>query len=188
MDTEIWKPVFGYENSYEVSNLWIVKSKKTLKPLKWSSTWNWYLKIKVKKENWTRNLIIHRLIAQSFIPNPENKPCVNHINWIKTDNRVENLEWVTYSENMKHAYKTSLHKQTENNFFKRNAWRFSKWKFWKDSMGAKTIIQYDLLWNIIKEWWSIIDVKRTLWFSKSSISACCRWKYKTSYGFIWKYK
>lgn len=185
---EIWKPVIWYEWKYQVSNLWVVKSNKTLHSLKGSMTWIWYLKIKVKTNTWTKNLTIHRLVARAFLPNPENKRCVNHINGVKTDNRAENLEWCTHSENMKHAYKINLHKQTENNFFKRNPWKFSKWRFWKESMSAKAIIQYDLLWNVIKEWWSIIDIKRTLWFSSSSISACCRWKYKTSCWFVWKYK
>lgn len=67
-----------------------------------------YLDIRLSKDGYTKTCFIHRLIAITFIPNPEHKPYVNHINGIKTDNRIGNLEWVTQSENMKHAYRLGL--------------------------------------------------------------------------------
>ena len=69
---------------------------------------NGYLEIGLKTANKSKWYRVHRLVAQHYIPNPENKPFVNHINGIKTDNRVENLEWVTHTENMKHASETGL--------------------------------------------------------------------------------
>lgn len=63
-----------------------------------------YFQIGLYKNNVRYFIGVHRLVAEAFIPNPNNKTCINHKNGIRTDNRVENLEWVTYSENMKHSY------------------------------------------------------------------------------------
>lgn len=107
---EIFKPVPEFE-MYEVSNLGRIKSfalypdGRILKP---SVTRDGYLRTALTKDSKVKHLSIHRLVALAFIPNPENKPEVNHINGIKTDNIVDNLEWSTSSENQLHAFKTGL--------------------------------------------------------------------------------
>lgn len=185
---EIWKDVAWYEWFYKVSNLWKIKSlsryvnnnwwKMLLKEsiLKTQYDKDWYKIIWLYKSWKQKHYRLHRIIAEAFLMNEKNMPVINHINWIKDDNRIENLEWCTVKHNNIEAFRIWL-----------KIWTW-KWKFWPNSASAKKTIQYDMNWTIIKEWWSISDAMRLLKIDKSAIVKCCKWKAKTAWWFIWKYK
>ena len=110
---EIWKDVFGYEGTYQVSNLGNIKTfnwkntgkERVMRPAVDGSG---YLRTMLAKDGVNKTVKIHRLIAETFIDNPENKAEVNHIDGNKTNNRVDNLEWSTRAENINHAIKNGL--------------------------------------------------------------------------------
>jgi hypothetical protein len=114
---------------------------------------------------------VHRLVALAFIPNPENKLCVNHINGVKTDNRVENLEWCSYSENQKHAFAIGLQKRQSG----------------KDNPFHKPFAQYSMDGKFIRLWYSQREVLREFGYNQSLIGKVLNGIGKTAYGFIWKY-
>lgn len=173
---EIRKHLEWYWWFHCVSTLWNVKNIKTQKTLK-KFIMNWYYKIHIWNKVFNKHISVHRLVAEAFIPNPENKLEVNHKNWIRNDNRVENLEWCTHSDNQLHSYST--------------LWRIpsSLWLFWKDNPCSKMVIQLDLQWNIIKQRYSLADIWRETKMNKSLIANCCNHKksYLTAYWYKWEY-
>ena len=155
---------------YQISNLANVKSLKLwtgskyidkeriLKKIKYKNGYE-YVVLKNKRH------LVHRLIAEAFLPNPNNFPVVNHVNGKKTDNQAGNLEWCDYSYNEKAAYLIGLKKGC-----------------------CKKIIQYNKNHQKIKEWESITQASLDCKISLSNISECCLNKRKTAGGYIWKFK
>lgn len=103
---EIWNTILGYEN-YKISNYGNLKNKKTNKILLIDKG---YYRVSLYNKGKSKHFSIHRLVAINFLPNIQNKPCVNHIDGNKLNNRVENLEWCTQKENINHAWKNGLSK------------------------------------------------------------------------------
>lgn len=105
---EIWKDIHGFEDRYSVSNLGRVYSKWCARILHPEVIKQGYLRICLTKQKVSKRILMHRLVAEHFIPNPLNLPEINHIDLCKTNNKVENLEWCTRKDNMIHAYKSGI--------------------------------------------------------------------------------
>lgn len=167
---EIFKDIKGYENLYKISNYGNVKSLKNSIILKPAKNHRGYLHVALYKNNKTKAHRIHRLVAQAFISNPENKPQVNHKDGNKLNNCVDNLEWVTNGENQKHAFKLGLQTNKGSN-----------------NPRSRKINQYNLNGDLIKTWNSIYDITKALGIKRSSIWRCCVGKYSKSHNYVWRY-
>lgn len=173
---EIWKDISGYEGRYQASTHGRIRSVsrkvtqkghkcyftrilkgKILNPRLQNS--NYYV-VWLSKNGEVSAQLVHRLVAQTFIPNIDNKPCINHKNGNKTDNRIKNLEWCSYSENIKHSHKIDGRKEI--------------------SKPVKCI-------EINKEFSSIINASREIGINRCSISHALNGRAKTAGGYTWKF-
>lgn len=171
---EVWKDIIGYEKYYQISNLGRVRRKERKVIYKDGREYLYKPKLLSVRElksgykttdltvnNQTKTVYIHRLVAEEFIANPKKLSCINHINGNKADNRLENLEWCSYSYNLQHAYDHNLRKKN------------------------KKILQFTLNNTFVKEWNSINKAQKEL--KLFHIKDVCDGKRKKCGGYIWKY-
>ena len=169
---EYWGDIEEFDGLYQASNLGRIRNKKTERILKCQKNKKGYLVVGLRKNNTQITRQVHRLVAKTFIPNPENKPQVNHKDGNKEDCCISNLEWNTNGENGKHAYDTGLRRK----------------RFGKEHFKAKAVEQYDLEGNLVKVWNSIADIERQLNIKHTNICKCCKGNRKTTGGYTWRYR
>lgn len=172
----IWERVKGFQ-VYAISDTGVLKNIRTGRLLKTAKNHD-YIKYRLCKDGKMYAITAHRLVATAFIPNPENKAQINHKNGIKTDNRVENLEWVTPSENVKHGYTLGLC----------IAPKYWMGKSYGLHVRAKAVRQFTTSGEFIREFGSISEAGKVIGISESAIGQVCLGKAKTSAGYKWEYK
>lgn len=184
----IWAAIKGFDSTYWVSDEGQVRSidrvvgqknkygtyKRLIKGclLKPAKNNRGYLLVNLCKDGKQKGYLIHRLVAEAFVDNPDNLPEVNHKSEKdKTDNRAEALEWCDRKFNIN--YGTRTQRMAEKN---------------TNGKCSKPVLQFDKQGNFLKEWPSMKEVERETGFFYPSVSDCCRRKRKSAYGYIWKFK
>lgn len=224
LPNEEWRDIVGYEGLYQISNLGRIKrlispkcKKERLlavtKDLKYG-----YCRVMLSKENKARRFLIHRLLAEHFIPNPENKPCIDHINGIRDDNRLENLRWCTHSENNNFPLSRQNKSIVQKELAQNESWRKmrseaskkamenpelrrriseARKKNWRDPeylrrqqirKENKPVLQFDLDGNFLREYMSINEANRITGINSSYIIRCCKGRCDIAGNYKWRYK
>jgi hypothetical protein len=191
MEQEIWKPIEGYEQYYEVSTFGRVRSCDRIitdtnnvqfnhkgRLLKAAANRDGYLQVALSRNNKLETFLVHRLVGLAFIPNPAEKYTVNHKDGVKSNCNVDNLEWATKSEQTIHALANNLRTMP-------NVWGGVTGS---EHGAAKVVQQYDKHGNFITEFGSIVEASNHTGISASCITGVCKGRHKTSGGFIWKHK
>jgi len=192
---EEWKDILGYEGKYQISSFGRIKSLSRIRDTKVKEgKKSYYTKVPLRErvltpiikttgyvqntlcKNMTTEIVsTHRVVAEHFIGNPLNKPQINHIDGNSSNNNINNLEWCTQSENMKHSYRV----------LGNVVW--SKGMYGKGTSTAKPVLQKTLKGKVIKRWDCGLDAVREGGFESSGISRCCQGKRNTHKNYTWEY-
>lgn len=169
---EVWKDIEGYEGLYQVSNMGNVRGKNgVLKPHNSKG----YLQIILSLNGEISHYYIHKIVAKAFLPNPDNKQEVDHIDTNTLNNVVSNLKWVTRKENMNNPLTR-----------KKQSTRL-KGKIGHNTPASKIIAQLDKNGKLLKVWLCAMDAVRQEGYTQEHISSCCKGTLKTHKGYKWQY-
>ena len=174
-ETEIWKDIEGYEGLYKVSNFGNVLSLRHKKPklLKPYNNGKGYLLVDLRNNNKPRKTIsVHRIVAQAFLPNPNNYPVINHKDENPLNNNVNNLEFCTIYYNT--HYGTAIDRMSKKLINRKDL--------------SKPVLQFDKNKNLLNEYPSMNDAARNTGITVANISSVCKGKRKTAGGYVWRYK
>lgn len=174
MKKKIWKPISGYENEYLISDDGEVYSLRKCISLKPIQNEKGYLKVNLQKEGKKAWRKIHRLVAEAFIPNPQNKPTVNHKNGLRHDNRVENLEWATMAE-----------QNSDIRRIKKMSESIRKCEYIQKK--KRPVLQISTNGEIVTTHESLHDAANAVNTSTGNIYSCCVGNRHTCKGYVFKY-
>jgi hypothetical protein len=174
---EVWRDIPGYEGVYMVSSYGRVRricpSKREGNGIRVTRlTTNGYVKVNLSKDGVAYHVTVHRLVAQAFIPNPNNLPQVNHKDEDKTNNHVENLEWCDARYNNNYGTKKARFRATRLN----------------DPRVSKPVLQFTMDGKLVAEYPSAREAGRATGFLHGNIKNCCRGKVASAYKFKWAFK
>lgn len=158
------KPIKDYEWLYSIVTDGNIVSFVSHVITKGTRRKNWYMSFSLRKDWTKKHCYVHGLVAQAFIPNPENKPYVNHIDWNPSNNSVENLEWCTPAENMHHAREIIC-----------------------TVPKKKKVMQLTKEGILCGIYDSCYDAEKSTWLKHNNIHTTAQWKFKHCWGFVWKF-
>lgn len=197
MQKSEWKDIKGYEGIYQISNTGLVRrlewrqKRENMTVTYKERTRRVYINsmgypcVTLSKDGKSKPYTIHRMLAEAFIPNPDNKPCVDHINTITTDNRLENLRWVTHKENTRNpiTYKKLSEQFRDKEFIKQSVIT-RKNKYGK----ILDVYQFQEDGTFVAKYYSACQAQRETGINYQLILKTCRGEYRSAGGYFWSYK